>query len=61
MPGREADHSPPSSAVVKKVLVRQYTFMTWCLVKTQGSLYLMKNCEFKFYLRCEGKYVFVWY
>jgi hypothetical protein len=36
-PGREADHSPPSSAEVKNAWnynsTPQYTFMAWCLVK----------------------------
>jgi hypothetical protein len=45
-PGREADHSPPSSAEVKMrgaiPPLTQYAFFTWCSVKTQGhfSLYL---------------------
>jgi hypothetical protein len=37
LPGREADHSPPSSAEVKKAWnhtsTPQYVFMAWCLVK----------------------------
>jgi hypothetical protein len=36
-PGREANHSPPSSAEVKEYVElyfhSQYVFMTWCLVK----------------------------
>jgi hypothetical protein len=36
-PGREADHSPPSSAEVKECvelhLHSQYAFMAWCSVK----------------------------
>jgi hypothetical protein len=36
-PGREADHSLPSSAEVKNAWsctsTRQYVFMAWCLVK----------------------------
>jgi len=44
MPGREADHSPPSSAEVRKAWsytsAPQYAFMTWCLVNAQGQLYL---------------------
>jgi hypothetical protein len=43
-PGREADHSPPSSAEVKNALsynfTPQYAFMAWCSVKAQGQLYL---------------------
>jgi hypothetical protein len=35
--GREADHSPPSSAEVKNAwsytLTSQYVLMAWCLVK----------------------------
>jgi hypothetical protein len=35
-PGREADHSPPTSAEVKKTwiytLTSPYVFMAWCLV-----------------------------
>jgi hypothetical protein len=42
--GREADHSPPSSAEVKNELsytsTPQYAFMGWCSVKAQGQLYL---------------------
>jgi hypothetical protein len=37
MPGREADHSPPSSAEVKNVWSYNSTppffFMEWCVVK----------------------------
>jgi hypothetical protein len=43
-PGREADHSPPSSADVKNAWsytsTPQYAFMAWCSVKTQGQLHL---------------------
>jgi hypothetical protein len=43
-PGREADHSPPSSAEVKNAWsytsTPHYAFIAWCLVKTQGQLYL---------------------
>jgi hypothetical protein len=43
-PGREADHSPPSSAEVKEYvelyLYSQYAFMAWCSVTAQGQLYL---------------------
>jgi hypothetical protein len=49
-PGREADHSPPSSAEVKNTWsytsVPQYAFMAWCSVKAQGfyllSLWILK-------------------
>jgi hypothetical protein len=37
LPGREADHSPPSSAEVKNAWsyspLPQYVFMAWCLIK----------------------------
>jgi hypothetical protein len=40
-PGREADHSPPSSAEVKNAWsytsTPQYVFMTWCLVKHRDN------------------------
>jgi hypothetical protein len=44
--GREADHSPQSSAEAKNVWsctsTPQYTFMVWCPVKkAQGQLYLL--------------------
>jgi hypothetical protein len=46
-PGREADHSPPSSAEVKEgvelYLHSQYAFMAWCSVKAQGELYVYLN------------------
>jgi len=42
--GRDADHSPPSSAEVKNAWsctpTPQYAFMTWYSVKAQGQLYL---------------------
>jgi hypothetical protein len=31
-PGREADHSPPASAEVKKTSTPPYAFMAWCLI-----------------------------
>jgi hypothetical protein len=44
-PGREDDHSPPSSAEVKNAWsytsTPQYAFMAWCLVKAEGQLYLL--------------------
>jgi hypothetical protein len=48
--GREADHSPPSSAVVKNPWslppLPHYVFMAWCLVKNRDNfilnLYLTK-------------------
>jgi hypothetical protein len=43
-PGRKADHSPPSSAEIKKAggytSTAQYAFMAWWSVKAQGQLYL---------------------
>jgi hypothetical protein len=40
-PGREADHSPPSSAEVEECvelyLHSQYVFMAWCLVKYRDN------------------------
>jgi hypothetical protein len=40
-PGREAGHSPPSSAEVKNAWsytsTPQYVFMAWCLVKHRDS------------------------
>jgi hypothetical protein len=39
--GREADHSPPSSADVKNAwsytFTPQYVFMAWCLVKHRDN------------------------
>jgi hypothetical protein len=41
-PGRETDHSPPSSAEVKNAWLYtstpQYAFMAWCLVSTGTTL-----------------------
>jgi hypothetical protein len=41
-PGRESDHSPPSSAQVKNewsyTSTHQYVFMAWCLVKDRDNL-----------------------
>jgi hypothetical protein len=40
-PGREADHSPPSSAEVKNAWsytsTPQYVFVAWCLVKHRDN------------------------
>jgi hypothetical protein len=45
-PGREADHSPLSTAEVKKVWsytsTPQYVFTTWCIVKHRKTLPLGK-------------------
>jgi hypothetical protein len=45
-PGREADHSPPISAEVKKMWIYTspppYSFMAYCLISSaQGQLYLL--------------------
>jgi hypothetical protein len=45
-PGREADHSPPSSAEVKNP---PHVFMAWCLVKHQGQRYLLLYGSFTKY------------
>jgi len=41
-PGREADDSPPSSAVVKNVwsytFTPQHTFMAWCSAKSRSHM-----------------------
>jgi hypothetical protein len=43
-PGREADHSPPSSAKVRMrgaiPPLPQFSFMAWCSIKAQGQLCL---------------------
>jgi hypothetical protein len=43
-PGREADHSPPTSAEVKNAWsytsTPKYAFMAWCSVEAQGQPYL---------------------
>jgi hypothetical protein len=47
--GREADHSPPSSAEVKNAWsytsTPVYAFKAWCLVKAQGQLIHSSNQE----------------
>jgi len=49
--GRNADHSPPSSAVVKNawsfISTNQYALMAWCSVKAKGQLYLLLNTDLK--------------
>jgi hypothetical protein len=51
-PGREADHSPPSSAEDKNAWsytpLLQYAFMAWCSVKAQDS---EQNWQFLEFLR----------
>jgi hypothetical protein len=57
-PGREADHSHPSSAEVKKswsyTSIPQYAFMVWCPVKAQGQLYVsyLQNYIYNFFIIC---------
>jgi hypothetical protein len=45
--GREADHSPPSSAEVKNAWsytsTPHYIFMAWCLVKHRDNFILPLN------------------
>jgi hypothetical protein len=47
-PGRESDHSPPSSAEVNKAWsytsTPQYVFMAWCLVKHRDNFTLFVIC-----------------
>jgi hypothetical protein len=56
-PGREVDHSPPSSAEVKNAWsytsTPQYAFMAWCLVKHRG--------KFTFTLCLHFAYNQLWY
>jgi hypothetical protein len=44
-PGREADHSPPSSAEVKNtwscISTPKYVFMAWCFVKHRDNFTLL--------------------
>jgi hypothetical protein len=46
-PGREADHSPPSSAEIKNTWsftsTPHYAFTTWRSVKAQGQLYIIST------------------
>jgi hypothetical protein len=43
-PGLEADHSPPSSAKVKKVGdTPSYVFMEWCLIKYKGNFTFLRR------------------
>jgi hypothetical protein len=48
VPGREADHSPPSSAEVKNewsyTSTPQHSFMTWCLFKHRNNFIFMLLC-----------------
>jgi hypothetical protein len=47
-PGREADHSPPSSDEDKNAwsytFTLQYVFMAWCLVKHRDNFNLPLPC-----------------
>jgi hypothetical protein len=44
-PGREVDHSPPTSAEVKKMRIYTstppYAFMAWCLIKLSTGTTLL--------------------
>jgi hypothetical protein len=50
-PGRETDHSPPSSDDIKNAWsytsTPQYAFMAWYSVKAQGQLYLFLICHWR--------------
>jgi hypothetical protein len=56
-PGREADHSPPSSAEVNSAWTYtstpQYTFMAWRSVKAEGQLI----DEGEWSASCSGRYI----
>jgi len=47
LPGREADHSSPSSAEVKNTwsytFTPQYVFMVWCLVKHRDNYFCLND------------------
>jgi len=56
-PGREADHSPPSSAEVKNVCsytsTPHYVFMAWCLVKhSENFTFNLQFVKFLPYRNC---------
>jgi hypothetical protein len=59
-PGREADHSPPSSAEVNEcsyTSTPQYAFMVWCLVKLRGIFTFLPFwfiCSLYLYLQSEN-------
>jgi hypothetical protein len=60
-PGREADHSPPSSGKVKNawtyIFTPQYVFMAWCLVKHRANFTLLH-----FYVCIHSAYIIdEWY
>lgn len=50
---RRTNHSPPSSVEVKNswsyTSTSTYVFITWCLIKYKGKLYLYLNSLFIFY------------
>jgi hypothetical protein len=60
-PGREADHSPPSSAEVKNAWsytsTPPYTFMAWCSVTAQGQLLTLLNAHKSFEDVAKFKYL----
>jgi hypothetical protein len=58
-PGREADHSPPTSARSRMhgaIPPSQYLFMTWCLVKHRDNFTLCVCFLFRFY-----EYLVCWF
>jgi len=61
-PGREADHSPPSTAEIKNAWsytsTLQYAFMAWCSVKAQGQVFLSR-CRTCTHV-CMIFYIFNW-
>jgi hypothetical protein len=64
-PGREADHSPPSSAGVKNAWsytsTHQYAFKAWCSVEAQGQHYFTLGADWirgiLATIRCRGSSV----
>jgi hypothetical protein len=54
-PGREADHSPPSSAEVKNAWsytsIPHYVFMSWCLVKHRDNFTFTLSLEHSVFFR----------
>jgi hypothetical protein len=62
--GREAVHSPPSSAgggsknEWRLPPLPQYAFMAWCLVKAQGQLYLYVYLYFYLYMYIFNNYFY---
>jgi len=52
LPGREADHSPPSNADVKNAWrytsTSEYVFMAWCLIKHRDNFALLYLTGYSF-------------